>query len=376
MVIRQDTKKPHIIYIEQDDLQSDPFWYSLSDEPDGISGIRAHTSENPSYEIDCSMFKFNEWKEFLRTIVDEKDWYIIQELCFKYNQSHDFGTVPEPLAFGEFWKNIKEKLILPPQPACKIVGDITNLYISKSGVSSGSQPFGICTMIDEQDMRHSLRIYIPPKFWDSKYENLLDQRVTVYGIPEIYDAIIQIKAIKIDINSQCSRIEKIERWEKELEKKNCFSKHLEQDKFHIEFNHKKYIAVISHKGTRGYQDFRSNLNHAFTEDDFDYRNTIMNPDTIAKEIANINADREHVYDCICIIRGGGNPEELLKFSQPNLVEAIHNSVIPIITGIGHEDDELLCDRAADFNAGTPTGVADKLNEMIGIKRRTTKRMMS
>ena len=53
----------------------------------------------------------------------------------------------------------------------------------------------------------------------------------------------------------------------------------------------------------------------------------------------------------------------MSFSQSEVLEAIHKSAIPIITGIGHQNDDLLCDRVADYNADTPTGAAELLNEM-------------
>ncbi len=43
-----------------------------------------------------------------------------------------------------------------------------------------------------------------------------------------------------------------------------------------------------------------------------------------------------------------------------MAEAIHASVVPVVTGIGHEIDFTIADFCADFRCPTPTGVAEKL----------------
>lgn len=63
---------------------------------------------------------------------------------------------------------------------------------------------------------------------------------------------------------------------------------------------------------------------------------------------------------IAIVRGGGSSDSLDCYSNPELVKAIHNSKIPVITGIGHESDKPLCDFAPRRACGTPTGAAEFL----------------
>ena len=63
---------------------------------------------------------------------------------------------------------------------------------------------------------------------------------------------------------------------------------------------------------------------------------------------------------IAIIRGGGSADDLAVFNDEKLVRAVASSKIPVITGIGHEVDESLCDLAADIKASTPSHVAQML----------------
>jgi exodeoxyribonuclease VII large subunit len=67
-------------------------------------------------------------------------------------------------------------------------------------------------------------------------------------------------------------------------------------------------------------------------------------------------------DVLVLIRGGGDWESLRPFNTEEIVKAIVSSKIPIISGIGHEDDETLADLASDLRASTPTHAAKILSE--------------
>jgi exodeoxyribonuclease VII large subunit len=81
-------------------------------------------------------------------------------------------------------------------------------------------------------------------------------------------------------------------------------------------------------------------------------------DQIIKALAYFNERSE--VQVIAVIRGGGSADDLAVFNDEALVRAIAASKIPVITGIGHEIDESLCDLAADVVASTPSNAAQML----------------
>jgi exodeoxyribonuclease VII large subunit len=68
-------------------------------------------------------------------------------------------------------------------------------------------------------------------------------------------------------------------------------------------------------------------------------------------------DADPAVDVIIIARGGGSIEDLLPFSDEDLVRAVAASITPVISAIGHEQDVPLLDLVADVRASTPTDAA-------------------
>lgn len=122
------------------------------------------------------------------------------------------------------------------------------------------------------------------------------------------------------------------------------------------------IGVISSTAAAGYADFIKIINARWGGLKIQVAHTQVQgmdaPDQIMRALKYFNEKSE--VQAIAILRGGGSADDLAAFNDEALVRAIAASKIPVITGIGHEVDESLCDLVADVRASTPSNAAEML----------------
>lgn len=95
---------------------------------------------------------------------------------------------------------------------------------------------------------------------------------------------------------------------------------------------------------------------------FAVRNTIVQgPNAvpqIVEALRQLNDDPD--VDVIVVARGGGSVEDLLPFSDETLCREIAACTTPVVSAVGHEPDNPLCDLVADVRAATPTDAAKRI----------------
>ena len=70
------------------------------------------------------------------------------------------------------------------------------------------------------------------------------------------------------------------------------------------------------------------------------------------------ANYHKLADLLIVGRGGGSIEDLWAFNEEIVAHAIYDSVIPVISAVGHEPDVTISDYVADLRAATPSNAAE------------------
>ena len=95
---------------------------------------------------------------------------------------------------------------------------------------------------------------------------------------------------------------------------------------------------------------------------FAVRNTVVQGPNAVPQIVEAlrELDADPAVDVIVVARGGGSVEDLLPFSDETLCRAISACTTPVVSAVGHEPDNPLCDLVADLRAATPTDAAKRI----------------
>ncbi len=84
------------------------------------------------------------------------------------------------------------------------------------------------------------------------------------------------------------------------------------------------------------------------------------PQSLMNALFKANQSQYHC-DVIIVARGGGSVEDLDAFNDLNWCVYLRKSIIPVVSGVGHEGDWTLTDYVADLRCSTPTAAAVRVS---------------
>jgi exodeoxyribonuclease VII large subunit len=182
-------------------------------------------------------------------------------------------------------------------------------------------------------------------------------RVVIWAKPEFNAAkgtfalaAAQVKAVGIG-----ELLARLERLRTELAREGLFAA---ERKRPLPFLPAK-IGLICGRDSAAERDVLRNASRRWPAVQFRVRQVAVQGSTASAEIIDalhrLDADRD--VQVIIIAWGGGSLEDLLPFSDEELIRAVAGCRTPVISAIGHEQDVPLLDLVADVRASTPTDAA-------------------
>ena len=126
------------------------------------------------------------------------------------------------------------------------------------------------------------------------------------------------------------------------------------------------ICVITSQNSSAWEDIKKVITMRYPLVKLILIPTLMQGENCIEDVCNSIdiANKDSLSDIILLSRGGGSEEDLMPFNSEEIVRFIFASKIPIVTGIGHEDDNTLSDYVADKRGLTPTGAAQMITPDI------------
>lgn len=289
--------------------------------------------------------------------LDELDWQALKQLPVsspsEKNKFIKEITVVKCNDFNDFINNLSQEITLGTKYYV-VIGDIVNEYYNQK------YNYYMYDFLDNHDLSKAKKLLID--------QTVLTNSSTVSSLEELNNhrikaiVTVSIDAKHANITLRTKSIEVLGLCTREEEYNQLFQKYKPSFDSVEEFclsTPRPRIALICGKN-HGEADFRNTLHHSLQQQLEAYYVNMNNINDIAEQIKDIDA--ENLADVICIVRGGGDAEDLCKYNDIRLLDAIINSQTPIITGIGHKNDRLLARQLSSHGAVTPTAAAEFLNK--------------
>ncbi|MHB9859361.1 exodeoxyribonuclease VII large subunit [Streptomyces sp. YIM S03343] len=127
------------------------------------------------------------------------------------------------------------------------------------------------------------------------------------------------------------------------------------------------IGLVCGRASAAERDVLENARHRWPAVRFEVRNVPVQGVHAVVQVVQAVKELDEIddVDVIIVARGGGSVEDLLPFSDEQLVRAVAACRTPVVSAIGHEPDTPLLDYVADLRASTPTDAAKKVVPDVG-----------
>jgi len=127
------------------------------------------------------------------------------------------------------------------------------------------------------------------------------------------------------------------------------------------------IGLVTGKDSDAEKDVLRNAQLRWPQVAFRVKHAAVQGERAAREVAAAirELDDDPEVDVIIVARGGGDFQNLMVFSDEQLVRTAAACRTPLVSAIGHEADSPLLDLVADLRASTPTDAAKRVVPDVG-----------
>ncbi|PAV10011.1 exodeoxyribonuclease VII large subunit [Methanocorpusculum parvum] len=268
-------------------------------------------------------------------------------------ENSTLGTSDTTLSVSELAKRIREVVDCPLLTDIVVRGEITGYRPNASGhlyfslTEQGDDPASISCVMWKYAVKN-----LP----FSVKDGLLVQAT---GLVDFYPAggrlQFIVKKMEPALFGKAGLYLLKEQWRKELEAKGIIPR--PQSEIRDPPLFPRNIGVVTSKTGSVLQDIKNVISRRYPLTIL-LAGTSVQGDGAEKGIVSAILSLQDKADVIIIARGGGSFEDLFIFNHPDVVTAIRNSAVPIISAIGHETDTTLSDFAADRRVPTPSAAAE------------------
>jgi exodeoxyribonuclease VII large subunit len=237
-------------------------------------------------------------------------------------------------------------------PTLWVEGEITELRRQERWAS-------VFFTLKDPDDGATLPVQMARGQFDGLRLELVDgERVHVYGRPDFYEqrGEFSLRALSIERYGLGAHLAALERLKQKLAAEGLFAAERKRPLPRIP----RLIGLVTGNDAAAKRDVLTAVTTRFPPANVLVAETyVQGPRAVHTIVAAIEELCERGVDVLILARGGGSFEDLLPFSDERLIRAVVNCPVPVVSAVGHEQDNPLVDFAADVRASTPS-VAGRL----------------
>ncbi|WP_328494227.1 exodeoxyribonuclease VII large subunit [Streptomyces sp. NBC_00414] len=190
-------------------------------------------------------------------------------------------------------------------------------------------------------------------------------RVVVHAKPEWYAprGQLSLRAVEIKPVGVGELLARLERLKKSLAAEGLFAADRKKPLPFLP----QLVGLVTGRASAAERDVLENARHRWPAVRFEVRNVAVQGVHAVPQVVQAVKELDALddVDVIIVARGGGSVEDLLPFSDEQLVRTVAACRTPVVSAIGHEPDNPLLDHVADLRASTPTDAAKKVVPDVG-----------